>query len=115
MNKTETHMTQQASSALRGQALEEARQRLAPDWELVADRRLRRSYGFDDFASGLAFVNLVGRMADDVDHHPDIHLSWGKVVIEIWTHSAGGLTEKDFDFAARADELSSSYSTGAMS
>ena len=53
----------------------------------------------------LAYVNKVGVMADEQDHHPDIQLSWGKVGIEIWTHDAGGLTDNDFIFAARAEAL----------
>ena len=40
-----------------------------------------------------------------MDHHPDIHLSWGKVVVSVWTHSVGGLTDKDFALARGADGL----------
>jgi 4a-hydroxytetrahydrobiopterin dehydratase len=44
-------------------------------------------------------------MADQQGHHPDLHLAWGKVVVEIWTHKIDGLTESDFVFAAKCDRL----------
>jgi len=45
-------------------------------------------------------------MAEEQWHHPDVHLAWGKVTIEIWTHKIDGLTESDFVFAAKCDTLS---------
>ena len=47
----------------------------------------------------------VGAMADEVDHHPEICLTWGRATVTIWTHSVGGLSEADFVFAARADQF----------
>ena len=80
---------------------------LGGGWEVVAKDtpRLRRTYQFSDFASALALVNLVGRMADEQDHHPEITLSWGRATIDVWTHTVGGLSENDFIFAARCDAL----------
>jgi 4a-hydroxytetrahydrobiopterin dehydratase len=77
--------------------------RIDDNWRLVEGKRLERSYPFDDFASGLEFVNRLGQLAEQEGHHPDLHLSWGKVVIETWTHKVGGLTENDFILAAKAD------------
>ena len=62
---------------------------------------------FSDFVGALAFTNRVGGMAEEQQHHPDIHLSWGRVRVEIWTHKIDGLTESDFVFAAKADRLES--------
>jgi 4a-hydroxytetrahydrobiopterin dehydratase len=76
-----------------------------PGWEAVADHHLRKTYKFKDFEQALAFVNRVGSMAEAQWHHPDIHLAWGKVAIEIWTHKIDGLTESDFVFAAKCDVL----------
>jgi 4a-hydroxytetrahydrobiopterin dehydratase len=67
--------------------------------------RLRKTFRFPDFRSALRFVDAVGAMADDVDHHPDVELSWGKATIQIWTHTVGGLAEIDFAFAARCDRI----------
>lgn len=78
-----------------------------PRWEVVrVEGRapfLGRKLGFRDFSSALAFANRVGALADALDHHPELHVSWGKLGIEISTHDAGGLSEADFVLAARID------------
>jgi 4a-hydroxytetrahydrobiopterin dehydratase len=66
---------------------------------------LEKTYEFDDFVGGLAFVNKVGDLAEEQGHHPDLHLAWGQVRIEIWTHAIDGLTESDFVLAAKCDRL----------
>jgi 4a-hydroxytetrahydrobiopterin dehydratase len=73
-------------------------------WEAVNDHHLSKTYTFKDFKSALDFVNRVGAIAEEQGHHPDIHLTWGKARIEIWTHKIDGLTESDFILAAKADE-----------
>ena len=78
---------------------------LDPGWEAVDNHHLRRLYRFPDFAQALGFVNRVGEMAEEQGHHPDLHLAWGKVVVEVWTHKIGGLHEADFVFAAKCDVL----------
>jgi 4a-hydroxytetrahydrobiopterin dehydratase len=75
------------------------------DWVIVTDHHLQKSYKFPDFHSALGFVNQVGEIAEAEGHHPDIALGWGKVVITLWTHAAGGLTENDFILAAKIDQL----------
>lgn len=72
-------------------------------WTITDRPVLARTFRFPDFASALAFVNAVGRLADAEDHHPDVHLSWGQATVELWTHAAGGLTENDFILAAKID------------
>jgi len=47
----------------------------------------------------------IGAMAEEQGHHPDLHVSWGRLVVEVWTHKIGGLTESDFIFAAKCDAL----------
>jgi len=79
--------------------------RLDNGWEVVEGKKLRKTYPFSDFASALAFVNLIGAMADQVNHHPDIHLGWGRATVEIWTHTVGGLHAIDFAFAARCERI----------
>lgn len=73
-------------------------------WTVERGHHLAKTYTFPDFAQGLAFVNRLGAMADQQGHHPDIHLTWGKVRVEIWTHKIDGLTESDFVFAAKTDQ-----------
>jgi 4a-hydroxytetrahydrobiopterin dehydratase len=83
-----------------------------PDWEARENRRIFREYRFRDFRTALEFTNQVGRLAEDLGHHPDLHLSWGKVGVEIWTHKIDGLTESDFILAAKIDRLASPATGG---
>jgi 4a-hydroxytetrahydrobiopterin dehydratase len=75
-----------------------------PGWSLANDR-LSRSFPFPDFKTALDFVNRAGAVAEQMNHHPDIQLGWGRAAFEIWTHDAGGITENDFDLARRIDAL----------
>lgn len=72
-------------------------------WALNAEGHLERTYGFSNFVDAMAFANRVGDIAEEQNHHPDLHVSWGKCTVEIWTHKIKGLTESDFYFAAKAD------------
>ncbi len=74
-------------------------------WGVVDDHHLARRFEFKNFAEALAFTNRVGEMAETQGHHPDIHLAWGRVRVEIWTHKIDGLHESDFIFAAKCDRL----------
>jgi 4a-hydroxytetrahydrobiopterin dehydratase len=75
------------------------------EWEREGDE-IVREWKFDDFAVALAFVNRVGEAAEEANHHPDILLhGWNKVRLSLTNHSAGGLTEPDFEMAAKFDQL----------
>ncbi|MHC4232645.1 MAG: 4a-hydroxytetrahydrobiopterin dehydratase [Planctomycetota bacterium] len=74
-------------------------------WEIIESKRLERTFQFNDFADALAFTNHVGQLAEAQQHHPDIHLSWGKVKIELWTHKIGGLHQNDFILASGIDRI----------
>lgn len=76
-----------------------------PEWEVCNEHHLRRRFRFPDFASALAFVNRVSRLAEEKQHHPEIVLSWGRVEITLWTHAVDGLTTWDFELAAAIDSL----------
>lgn len=78
---------------------------LSPDWEVMDDTYLKRTYKFRNFTEGLAFVNRIGELAEAQGHHPDLHLSWGKVVVELRTWKIGGLHVNDFILAAKIDSL----------
>lgn len=75
-----------------------------PAWTLE-EGRISRSFRFKDFMSGLQFVNQIAAIAEEEGHHPDLHLGWGLVEVELTTHAAGGLTENDFILAAKIDRL----------
>ena len=76
-----------------------------PKWRVIDGHHIERNFAFPDFKTALAFTNRVGDVAEAQGHHPDIHLSWGSVVVTIWTHKVGGLTESDFILAAKIDRL----------
>ena len=79
----------------------------ALDWDLLDDgRKIQRTYRFKNFREALAFANRVGELAEKVNHHPDMHIGWGRVKVTVFTHKIDGLTETDFVFAAKTDELS---------
>ena len=73
-------------------------------WEFK-NNRLQSSFNFSDFKAAFAFVKKIGKLAEEVNHHPKLVLSWGKVEVEMWTHEKDGLTEKDFELATLIDNL----------
>ncbi|BBL79474.1 putative pterin-4-alpha-carbinolamine dehydratase [Rubrobacter xylanophilus] len=89
---------------LKGEKLEELARQL-PDWEVVDEHHLRRKFRFGNFREALDFVNRVGELAEEQNHHPDICFGWGRVEITVFTHKIDGLTESDFIFAAKVDNL----------
>ena len=78
---------------------------LGNDWQVIDDHHLQKEFKLKNFAEALAFTNQVGAIAEAQNHHPDISLAWGKVAITIWTHKIDGLTESDFVFAAKCEEV----------
>ena len=89
---------------LAGDELQTLVQQLGNGWEVVDAHHLSKQFTFKNFTEALAFVNRVGDVAEEQNHHPDLYLAWGKVRVEIWTHKINGLTESDFIFAAKADQ-----------
>ena len=91
---------------LKGPELEALAQQLGGGWRVVEDHQLEKEWKFADFRSALEFTNKVGALAEAVQHHPDICLAWGKVSLTLWTHKIDGLSQSDFVFAAKVDQLS---------
>lgn len=74
-------------------------------WRRDGDQ-IVRELEFEDFAEAMAFVNRVAEVAEEANHHPDILVhGWNKVRLAVTNHSAGGLTEADFELAAKIDQL----------
>ena len=74
-------------------------------WALLKSDAIRKQYTFAGFPEAIAFVNRLAPEAQASDHHPDILIKYKRVTLTYSTHSAGGLTVKDFDGAAMADRL----------
>lgn len=75
-----------------------------PEWTEVNDE-ITRTYQFDDFNASMAFIAKIAEYAESVQHHPDILIRYNKVTLTVSTHDAGGITQKDFDLAAKAEVL----------
>ena len=85
-------------------------ERIARELEASAWRRegheIVRDWKLADFAAAIGFVNRVAELAEAANHHPDILVhGWNRVRLALTTHSAGGLTEKDFALAAEIDSI----------
>jgi 4a-hydroxytetrahydrobiopterin dehydratase len=75
-------------------------------WNLADDAlSINREFVFKDFTEALAFVNKVAVVAQEQDHHPDIHWWWNKVKLELTTHAIKGLSNNDFIMAAKINQI----------
>lgn len=78
-----------------------------PGWELgPADTHIQKQFRFTDFVHALAFVNMLGWIAERENHHPDLELGWGRCLVKFSTHDVGGLSMNDFICAAKVEVLS---------
>ena len=73
-------------------------------WKLM-DKEIKKTYEFKDFVRAMGFVHSVALLAERANHHPDIDIRWNKVKLILSTHSAGGLTQNDFDLARQIEKL----------
>jgi pterin-4a-carbinolamine dehydratase len=78
--------------------------RMLSGWNEV-DGKLERQFAFASFRDAIAFVNRVAELAESENHHPDIEVHYDKVVLRWWTHTAGGVTDRDRDLAERSSGL----------
>ncbi len=77
----------------------------APEGWKIVDGKLRRELEFADFSEAWAFMARVALLAEKNDHHPDWSNSWNKVTIELTSHDAGGLTDRDKKLAEAISDL----------
>ena len=73
-------------------------------WERAGEA-IERTFELDDFKGSVDFVNALTPTAEEMNHHPDLAISWNKVTVTISTHSEGGLTANDFELARRIATL----------
>ena len=79
-------------------------------WRVENDE-LRKRYEFSNFAESLAFVNKVGEIAEELDHHPDISFGWGYAELRTTTHDRGGITDVGFALVEKIDFPGGQYRT----
>ena len=78
---------------------------LPEGWQILDDKKLEKEFLFKDFLRAMSFVDMVADIAESEDHHPDIHIHYNKVQIELWTHAIGGLSENDFTVATKIEQM----------
>ena len=79
--------------------------RISSEWNVIDNHHLLREWKFKDFKSALDFTNIAGEICEEQNHHADFELSWGRVLVKIFTHKIDGLVESDFILAAKFDKI----------
>lgn len=91
------------AAPLTGDLLRPLYMQLDEGWNVINEHHLEKEYHFKNFKKALEFANIVGKVAEEEGHHPDLYLSWGKLKIQLFTHEIEGLSESDFILAAKIE------------
>lgn len=73
-----------------------------PKWNFTG-QDLHREFSFNSYLNSIEFVNAIGLVSEAINHHPVIQISWGKVIVEVHTHSIDGIGPLDFEIASKLD------------
>ncbi len=85
--------------------IEEFRAKLKKSWKVIDDKKIKKTFPFDNFNEGMEFARKVADVAEEEQHHPDLYIQYKSVDVEITTHAIGGLSENDFILGAKIDDL----------
>jgi 4a-hydroxytetrahydrobiopterin dehydratase len=77
-------------------------------WDATG-QAIQKEFKFDDFVDAMDFVNDVAELAEDADHHPDIDIRYNEVTLTLWTHTEGGVTQRDTALAAEIERVYEDY------
>lgn len=83
----------------------QARLNRLDNWSLEGGNAIRKDFVFENFKEALEFVNKIGEIAEQKNHHPDILMNYNKVGLRLTTHAESGLSSKDFDVAEEIDNI----------
>ncbi|MBN21176.1 MAG: 4a-hydroxytetrahydrobiopterin dehydratase [Bdellovibrionaceae bacterium] len=75
------------------------------EWHITPGGEIQKTYLLKNFLESINFINRLAKYAEEVQHHPDLFISWNKVKVTLITHDCDGLSEKDFEFAKKADQI----------
>ncbi|HKX47465.1 MAG TPA: 4a-hydroxytetrahydrobiopterin dehydratase [Gaiellaceae bacterium] len=78
---------------------------MTPEGWTEVDDALERTFELENFVDALAFVNRVGELAEAEGHHPDVAIHYNRVTLRWWTHTAGGVTDRDRELAEKSGRL----------
>jgi 4a-hydroxytetrahydrobiopterin dehydratase len=90
---------------LKPEEIRKYKSRLKNDWQIIENKKIHFSYKFRNFKEALDFANKVGQIAEEEQHHPDLHIYYGKLGIDLSTHAIKGLSENDFIIASKIEAL----------
>ena len=97
-------MVYKYDSSKTAEALDELNTKLSSPWQLI-NNKLCKEFVFRDFASAFGFMSAVAIYAEKANHHPEWFNVYNKVKVELTTHEAGGITQKDFDLAMKIESI----------
>jgi 4a-hydroxytetrahydrobiopterin dehydratase len=78
---------------------------ISADWKILENKKIFREFSFVNYKHTMDFVNKVAELAEQEGHHPVMHVYYGRIEIELWTHAIDGLSENDFILAAKIERL----------
>ena len=96
---------EQGAKPLNSEEIESLKKEVGNEWQVVNNEKIKKEYPFENFKRGMAFAQNVATIADKENHHPDLHIHYKTVEVELSTHKIGGLSANDFILAAKIDEL----------
>ena len=79
---------------------------ISKEWSIIDNIKLSKEFYFVSYRHTIDYVNKVANLAEEEGHHPVLHVYFGRIVTELWTHSINGLSENDFILAAKIDNIS---------
>lgn len=85
--------------------IDELKVHIKGDWKISENKMLSKEYSFVNYPHTMDFVNKVSQLAEEEGHHPVMHVYYGRVVIDLWTHAINGLSENDFIMAYKIDKI----------
>ena len=87
------------------QKIAEYKRLIKDGWEVRDNNKISKEFVFVDYKHTMDFVNRVADLAEEEGHHPVMHVYYGRLVIDLWTHAINGLSENDFILASKIDKL----------
>lgn len=90
---------------LKPKEINELKGQIGKEWEVSDNKKLIREYSFVNYRHTMDFVNKVADLAEEEGHHPVMHVFYGRVVLELWTHAIDGLSENDFIMAHKIGKI----------
>jgi 4a-hydroxytetrahydrobiopterin dehydratase len=85
--------------------ISEYKKQISTEWKVIENRKISKEFFFVSYRHTIDFVNKVADIAEEEGHHPVLHVYFGRIEIELWTHSVNGLSENDFILAAKIDKI----------